>query len=63
MMVSAAVEQTGFLLDQTVRHEADSGLKRAGLCCGRGEYTLVVEKCGQWRDIERTFGPERTILR
>ena len=37
--------------------------KRAVLRCGRGGFTLPVEKYEQWRDIELTFDPERTILR
>lgn len=43
--------------------QAFAAAKRAVLRCGRDGYTLPVEKYDQWRDIELTFTPERTILR
>lgn len=47
---------------QAVEHSFKAA-KRAVLRCGQAGYTLPVEKYEQWRDIELTFGPERTILR
>ena len=43
--------------------QAFAAAKRAVLRCGREGYDLPVEKYEQWRDIELTFDPERTILR
>lgn len=57
---------------QEVRHAAGSkdavsqafaAAKRAVLRCGRDGFSLPVEKYEQWRDIELTFDPERTILK
>lgn len=42
---------------------AFAAAKRAVLRCGSDGYTLPVEKYAQWRDIELTFDPERTISR
>ena len=70
--------KNAFSLDRDATPEADSGMllskgegiaqasaatKRAVLRCGNGECTLPVEKYEQWRNIELTFTPERTILR
>jgi hypothetical protein len=43
--------------------QASAAAKRAVLRCGNGKCTLPVEKYEQWRNIELTFTPERTILR
>lgn len=43
--------------------QAFAAAKRAVLRCGRDGFSLPVEKYGQWRDIELTFDPERTILK
>ena len=43
--------------------ESFAAAKRAVLRCGRDGFSLPVEKYEQWRDIELTFDPERTILK
>lgn len=59
----------GFSLDRLGRFGAESAQQdvsvgiRAVLRCGRGVSAVWVEKYEQWRNIELTFAPERTILR